>query len=170
MLMADFGVGGAHQIGRHQRRDQSRHREREEHRDRHCQAELDEILSGDAAHEGDGREDGDDGEGGGDDGEADFVGGLDGRAIGRLAHLDMPGDVLDLDDRVVDENAGRQRQRQEAHQIEREAQHVHDQKVGIADKGRATAEISVARQFLRNRKTTMTARIAPSTSVCKAAS
>ena len=39
------------------------------------------------------------------------------------------------------------------------------QKVGIADSGRATAAISVARQFRRNRSTTSTARSAPSISV-----
>ena len=44
------------------------------------------------------------------------------------------------------------------------------QKVGIADSGSATAEISVARQLRRNSSTTMTARIAPSISVWIAAS
>src|SRR3546814_2659554 len=37
-----------------------------------------------------------------------------------------------------------------------------NQKVGIADKGMASALISVARQSRRNRNTTTTARIAPS--------
>ena len=37
----------------------------------------------------------------------------------------MPYDVLDLDDRVVDQNAGRERDRQQAHHVEREAEHVH---------------------------------------------
>ena len=37
----------------------------------------------------------------------------------------MTHDVLDLDDRIVDQNAGRERDREEAHEIEREAQNVH---------------------------------------------
>src|SRR5271165_1357265 len=37
----------------------------------------------------------------------------------------MTHDVLDLDDRVVDQNAGHQRDREQAHQIEREADRVH---------------------------------------------
>ena len=44
------------------------------------------------------------------------------------------------------------------------------QKVGMAERGRATAEITVARQLRRKSITTMTARIAPSVSVCSAAS
>ncbi|MCY1249205.1 hypothetical protein D9M72_627170 [compost metagenome] len=44
------------------------------------------------------------------------------------------------------------------------------QKVGIAESGSATAEISVARQLRRNSMTTMTASSAPSISVCSAAS
>ncbi|MNV90210.1 hypothetical protein D3C71_1845730 [compost metagenome] len=43
------------------------------------------------------------------------------------------------------------------------------QNVGIAESGRATAAIRVARQFLRNSRTTMTARTAPSISVSSAA-
>ena len=39
-----------------------------------------------------------------------------------------------------------------------------NQKVGIADSGMASAEISVARQSRRNRNTTMTASTAPSIS------
>jgi len=43
------------------------------------------------------------------------------------------------------------------------------QKVGIAESGSATAAISVARQFRRKRRTTITARSAPSISVSSAA-
>ena len=44
------------------------------------------------------------------------------------------------------------------------------QKVGMADSGRASADMSVARQFRRKRSTTSTASMAPSISVCIAAS
>ena len=42
----------------------------------------------------------------GDDREADFVGRLERRLVGRFAHPDVADDVLDLDDGVVDQNAG----------------------------------------------------------------
>ena len=42
-----------------------------------------------------------------DDGEADLVGGLERGAIGRFAHPHVAHDVLDLDDGVVDQDAGR---------------------------------------------------------------
>ena len=37
----------------------------------------------------------------------------------------MAHDVLDLDDGVVDENAGHQRDREQAHEVEREADRIH---------------------------------------------
>ena len=44
-----------------------------------------------------------------DDREADLVGRLERGAVGRLAHPHVPDDVLDLDDGVVDQDAGHQR-------------------------------------------------------------
>ncbi len=75
-------------------------------------------------HEGHPHEDRDDREGGGDDRQADLVRRLDGRAVGRFAHLDVARDVLDLDDRVVDENAGCPASGQEGNEVEREAEQV----------------------------------------------
>ncbi len=60
-----------------------------------------------------------------DHGEADFVGGLQRGAIGRFAHPHVAHDVLDLDDGVVDQNAGRQRDGEEADEVQREAEQVH---------------------------------------------
>ena len=70
---------------------------------------------------------------------------------GDLAHADVAGYVFDLHDRVVDKDAGGKRQGKEADQVEREAQKVRHQPEGrvSADKGRATAAISVARQLLQ---------------------
>ncbi|MNV13945.1 hypothetical protein D3C71_1046120 [compost metagenome] len=119
-------VFGAHQIGRHQRRDETGDREREEYREGDRQTELDEVLARNAGHERDRHEDGDDGEAGGDDGEADFVRRFQCRAIGRLAHLDVAGNVLDFHDGVVHENTRGEREREEADEVEREAHDIHD--------------------------------------------
>ncbi len=114
----------AHEIGRQQRRDEPRHQQREQHGEGHHQAELLEVLAGDAAHEADRHEHGDDGEGDGDHGQADLVGRLQRGAIGALAHAHVAHDVLDLDDGVVDEDAGDDGDGQQADQVEREAGHV----------------------------------------------
>ena len=119
-----FG-NGAHEVGRHHRRDEARDEQRDQHGDGDGQAELAEVLPGDAAHERDGREDGDDGQRDGDDGEADLVGGLDGGAIGRFAGAHVAHDVLDLDDGVVDEDAGDERDAEQADEVEREAEQLH---------------------------------------------
>ena len=112
-------VGGQH------RRDEARGEQREEHLHRHGDAELLEELPGDPRHEACGREDRDDGQRDRDHGEADFVGGFERGAIGRLAHAHVAHDVLDLDDGVVDQNTGRQRDGEEADQVQREAEQVH---------------------------------------------
>ena len=60
-----------------------------------------------------------------DDGEADFVGGLERGAVGRFAHPHMANDVLDLDDGVVDKDTGRQRDGEEADEVQRKAENIH---------------------------------------------
>ena len=96
-----------------------------EHGDGDGQAELLEVLPGDAAHEADRREHGDDGERDGDDREADLVGGLERGAVGRFAHPHVADDVLDLDDGVVDQDAGDEGDGEQADEVEREAHRVH---------------------------------------------
>ncbi len=118
-------VVSPHEIGRQQRRDQTRDQQREEHGRRDDEAELLEVLPGDAAHERHRREHGDDGRGDGDDGEADLVGGFQRGAIGRFAHAHVAHDVLDLDDGVVDEDAGDDGDGEQAHEVEREAHGLH---------------------------------------------
>ena len=76
--------------------------------DRDGQAELPEILTGDAAHEAHRREHRDDGHGDRNHGEADLVRGLQRRPIGGFAHVHVAHDVLDLDDGIVDQDAGDQ--------------------------------------------------------------
>ena len=63
--------------------------------------------------------------GDGDDGEADLVGGLEGGAVGALAHAHVAHDVLDLDDGVVDQDARDDGDGEQADEIEREARDVH---------------------------------------------
>ena len=113
------------EVGREHRRDEARGEQREEHLHRHRDAELLEELPGDTGHEAGGREDRDDGQRDRDHGEADFVGGFERGAIGRLAHAHVADDILDLDDGVVDQNARRQRDREEGDEVQREAEHVH---------------------------------------------
>ena len=64
------------------------------------------------------------GAGGRDDGEADFVGRFERGGVGGLAHPHVPDDVLDLDDRIVDQDAGHQRQRDQRHHVQREAEQL----------------------------------------------
>ena len=123
--MACVGVFGGHQIGGHHRRDQARDQQRKQHGDGHGQAELSEILPGDARHERHRHKHRDDGEGGGDDGQADFIGGLNRGAVRGFAHADMSGDIFYLDDRVIHQDARGQRDRQERNKVQRKSQHVH---------------------------------------------
>ncbi len=112
-------VGGQH------RRHEARGQQREEHLHRDRDAELLEELPGNSGHEACRREDRDDGQRDRDHGEADFVGGFQRGAIGRFAHPHVAHDVLDLDDGVVDQNARRQRDGEEADEVQRESEHVH---------------------------------------------
>ncbi len=113
------------EIGGEHRRDEARGEQREEHLHRNRDAELLEELPGDSRHETCRREDRDDRQRDRDDGEADFVGGFKRRAIGRLAHPHVAHDVLDLDDGVVDEDTGRQRDGEEADEVQRKSKDVH---------------------------------------------
>ncbi len=107
------------EIGGDHRRDHARDRKADEHREYDGHAELDEELARHARHQRDGQEHRDDRHRRRDDREADFVGGIDRRLIGGLAHAHVPHDILDLDDRIVnqhprDEAQREQRQRRSA--------------------------------------------------------
>ena len=115
----------AQEIGGDYGRNEACDQEREQNRDRDREAELAEILPGDAAHEAHRREDRGDRQRDGDDGEADLVGSLHRGAPGRLSHAHVAHDVLDLDDGVVDQNAGDERDREQAHEVERKAERIH---------------------------------------------
>ena len=65
-------------------------------------------------------------------------------------------DVLDHDDRVVDDDADRQHQAEQRQVVEREADSAMTANVPISDTGMATIGMIAARQLCRNRITTTT--------------
>ena len=62
--------------------------------------------------------------------QADLVSPFQGRMIGSLAAHDALFDVLDLDDRVVNEDPDHQGQRQQGDHVERKAQQGHNRERG----------------------------------------
>ncbi len=72
-------------------------------------------------HEAHRQEHGDDRGGRGDHREADLVRRIERGLEAGLAHAHVAHDVLDLDDGVVDQHARDERQREQAHLVEREA-------------------------------------------------
>ncbi len=105
------------------RRDGDRDAEREQHRDRGVGRNRAHVGAHHAADEHHRQQRGDDGQGR-DDGRIADLGdrldrGLDQAAL--AAHRPMPGDVLDHDDRVVDQNADREDQREQADAVDRVA-------------------------------------------------
>ena len=120
----------------HHRREREAHKQRHHHRKRHRQAETLHEAADHAAHEADRREDGDERQGGGHHGEANLVRRFDRRLHRRHAlFFDEAEDVLQHHDRVVDDDADRERERQHGQHVEREA-HVPDQREGGDDRGR----------------------------------
>ena len=112
------------------RREHRRQRERDEQADRdrrrRGQAERRHEAADDAAHEADREEHGEQRQRRRHDGEADLARALDRRLERRHSLLfDEPVDVLEHDDRVVDDDADHQRQREHRHLVEREAERGH---------------------------------------------
>ena len=110
------------EIGRHHRRQRARDEQRAQHGHDDGEAERAEELARDAAHERDRNEHGDDRQRRRDDGEADLDRGVHGRLFRLLAHAQVPHDVLDLDDRVVDQDADDERQREQRQNVQRVAE------------------------------------------------
>src|SRR5690606_1620873 len=115
------------------RREHRRQREGDEERDHDGpgdgEPELEEEPSDDPAHEGDGHEDGDDRERRRENGEHDLAGAPRGRGEVVLAHLAVPRDVLDHDDRVIDQDPDREREPEQRDHVQREAER------GLQDEG-----------------------------------
>ena len=63
-------------------------------------------------------------------GEADLVGGVDRRLVGGFTHPHMPDDILDLDDRVVDQYARDQTHRQQRQAVQIDPHQAHEPEGG----------------------------------------
>src|SRR5574337_581555 len=87
--------------------------------------ELHEELAGNTAHEGGWEEYGDQREGRRDDCQADLVGRLHGRLVGRLALAQVTHDVFDLDDGVVHQDPHHQGHGEQGHDIQGETHQIH---------------------------------------------
>ena len=98
------------------------------HRYRHRDGELAEQPSDNAAHEEQRDKNSDQRKGNRDDREADLAGSFEGGFEGRNPLLDVAHDVLDHDDRIVDDKAHRDRQGHQRDVIEVVAEGVHDPK------------------------------------------
>ena len=83
-----------------------------------------------------------------------------------FAHLDVAHDVLADHDGVIDQDADRQRQAEQGHGVEREAEDQTAMKEASTETGSARPVMTVERHELRNRNTTSTVSSAPSNSVC----
>ena len=113
------------------RAQRGRQRERDEHRQqdgcRRGEAEAVEVAADLARHERDRHEDDHERERRRHDGEADLLRRFGRRFLRRHALLlDESEDVLEHDDGVVDDDAGRERQREHRHVVQREAGHFHE--------------------------------------------
>ena len=105
--------------------ERERHKERHEHSEAHGHAELIENLSNHAAHKRDGNEHRDHGQRGGEHRQSDFVGAFLRSAVVVFAHRHMAHDVFAHDDGVVDQQPDRERQRQQRHGVDGEAERPH---------------------------------------------
>ena len=112
-------------VRRQHRVERERHEQRHEHRAGDRQRERLEPLAADAGHEADRHEHREDRERRRRDGEADLVGALARRRVVVFPHLDVSHDVLAHHDRVVDQNADRQREAEQRHRLELEPERPH---------------------------------------------
>ena len=120
-----LGDRGAEEPVREHRHDRQRDEQRRGERDRDGQRERPEELAGDVGHERERQEHRDRRDRGCGDRDRDLAHpGLDGIQL-VLAEAQVPLDVLDHDDRVVDHAADRDRQRAEREDVERVAEREH---------------------------------------------
>ena len=116
---------GLEQAGAHHRRQGQGDDGRDGDGDAQGDGELAEEAPDDAPHEEDGDEHRQERDGDGDDGEADLLGPLERRVVGRLALLDEAGHVLGHHDGVVDDEARGDGERHQRQVVEAVAEQVH---------------------------------------------
>ena len=116
---------GKEQPGTHHRRERQRHDHRHEDRHREGDGELAEQPPHDPAHEEDGDEDGHERDADREHGEADLTGPQKSRRHRAHPLLTVAGDVLEDDDRVVDDESRRDREGHEREVVETVAEGIH---------------------------------------------
>ena len=114
------------QIGAEHRHEGQRNEGRDDDRGRQRNGEFVEQPADDLAHEEERDQHGDQRDGERNDGEADLRRALERRLQRCLALLDIARDVLDHHDGIVDDEAGRDRQRHQREIVEAEAEQIHD--------------------------------------------
>ena len=110
----------------HHRRRRQRDDHRDQDRDRQREREFGEQAPDNAAEEEERRKHRDQRQRDRNDGEADLARAADRRLDARHALFEIARDVLEHDDRVVDDEAGRDRQRHQRQVVEAEAEQIHD--------------------------------------------
>jgi hypothetical protein len=113
-------------VGRQQRTDQAGHQQRHEYRHRHGESKLDEELADQPAQKADGQKYRDNGTRARHHREADLIRRIHRGLIRALPHFHVPRDVLHFDDGIVDQDPGDERQREQRHLIEGEAEPLHE--------------------------------------------
>ena len=115
-------------ISRHHWRYQTGDGQREKHRNRRRPAELAEKLTDDATHERRRQKNCNQRKRRGDDRETNLVRRLHRRLIRRLAAAQMADDILNLHNRIIDQHANHQRQREQRNNVQTKTQQPHHQK------------------------------------------
>ncbi len=113
-------------ISAHHRRRRQRDAQRNHDRDRQGHRKFAEQPPDNAAHQQDRHKDGDQREAHRQHRKPDLAGALQRRLHSRLARFHVPGDVLKNDDRVIDDEAGRDRQRHQRQVVEAVTDQIHD--------------------------------------------
>ena len=121
-----LGSVRAKEISGNQRRDHARDEQAHQHGDDDGEAEGLEVLAGNSGHQCDGQEHRDDRHRRREHRESDLVGGIERGLIAGFAHAHVANDILDLDDRVIDENAGDEAHRHCRHEVHVDVQKAHE--------------------------------------------
>ena len=118
--------------------------------------ELTEQPSHDPAHQQERNEDGNQRDTDPDDGEADLAGSLERRLCRAHPVFDVPVDVLQHDNGVVDHEADRDREGHQREIVEAISDEVHDRACAHERRGTVTLGMMVAHTFRRKTKITIT--------------